>query len=236
MRVTLIHNPTAGEGRPAKGELLRLIRGAGHDVVYRSSKEKGVKAALKSAKGLVAVAGGDGTVRRITLRMNGNRCPLAALPLGTANNIAKTLGQTGPLPRLIGGWSEALSRRFDIGAIKSPWGKARFVEGAGIGWVAEILAMLKRRPHLEPHVSASRRKSLAHSFANFRENLPALSPIAAEVVIDGRMVEGRFLLIEVMNIKSVGPNLMLAPQADPGDGLLDVVLVKEREQIGRAHV
>jgi diacylglycerol kinase (ATP) len=33
-----------------------------------------------------------------------------------------------------------------------------------------------------------------------------------------------------MNIRSVGPNLLLAPSADPADGLLDLVLVSERER------
>ena len=41
---------------------------------------------------------------------------------------------------------------------------------------------------------------------------------------------GRFLLLEVMNIRRVGPGIMLAPRADPSDGWLDVVAVAARER------
>jgi diacylglycerol kinase (ATP) len=38
-------------------------------------------------------------------------------------------------------------------------------------------------------------------------------------------LSGEYLAVEVMNIREIGPRLPLAPQADPGDGLLDLVLV-----------
>ena len=43
---------------------------------------------------------------------------------------------------------------------------------------------------------------------------------------DGEAVSGRFLLAEVMYMKFIGPHLALAPAADPGDGWLDLVLVR----------
>ena len=41
---------------------------------------------------------------------------------------------------------------------------------------------------------------------------------------------GDFLLAEVMNSQSIGPNLNLAPFADPGDGTLEVILIAERQR------
>jgi hypothetical protein len=38
------------------------------------------------------------------------------------------------------------------------------------------------------------------------------------------------VLVEAMNIPTVGPNLRLAPEADPTDGLLDVVLLSEKDR------
>lgn len=37
-------------------------------------------------------------------------------------------------------------------------------------------------------------------------------------------------MIEVMNTPSIGPNLNLSPQSDPGDGLLEVVMVSESQR------
>ena len=48
MRVTLIHNPDAGDGdQPSGDEILSLMRSAGHSAVYQSSKEPGWEKALE---------------------------------------------------------------------------------------------------------------------------------------------------------------------------------------------
>jgi diacylglycerol kinase (ATP) len=48
--------------------------------------------------------------------------------------------------------------------------------------------------------------------------------------IDGITIEGSFLMVELMNIKSVGPNLKLATNADPGDGYFDLVMIPEQNR------
>jgi hypothetical protein len=45
------------------------------------------------------------------------------------------------------------------------------------------------------------------------------------MTLDGRQAKGDVLFVEIMNIGLVGPNLRLAPAADPGDDRLDVVVV-----------
>ena len=40
-------------------------------------------------------------------------------------------------------------------------------------------------------------------------------------------ISDEFLLVEVLNIRSIGPNLIFAPDATPSDGYFDVVLVQE---------
>jgi len=44
------------------------------------------------------------------------------------------------------------------------------------------------------------------------------------LTLDGRDLSGRYVLVEAMIIRFIGPRLHLAPDADPGDGLFDVVL------------
>jgi diacylglycerol kinase family enzyme len=46
------------------------------------------------------------------------------------------------------------------------------------------------------------------------------------VVIDGKEISDAFLLIEVLNIPSVGPNLVLGPGATPSDGYFDVIMAQ----------
>jgi len=92
VRVTLIHNPGAGKQDYDAKALLKLLRRAGHKPRYQSSKEKGWDRVLDKRAGLVVVAGGDGTVAGVARRMVGRGVPVAVLPDGTANNIARSLG------------------------------------------------------------------------------------------------------------------------------------------------
>jgi diacylglycerol kinase family enzyme len=56
-------------------------------------------------------------------------------------------------------------------------------------------------------------------------------PKHCQLTIDDKDYSDDYVLVEVMNIRSVGPNLFLAPDADPTDGLLDVVLIPASEQM-----
>ena len=50
------------------------------------------------------------------------------------------------------------------------------------------------------------------------------------MALDGTDLSGEYLLVEAMNIPLAGPNVPLAPGADFSDGLLDLVMVTERER------
>jgi diacylglycerol kinase family enzyme len=54
------------------------------------------------------------------------------------------------------------------------------------------------------------------------------------VVADGSDLSGDYLLVAALNVGQIGPRVELAPHADPCDGLLDLVLVREddREALG----
>jgi len=230
MRVTLVHNPGAGDsGQPAGDELQRLFRGAGHDVAYLSSKAEGWEARLDEPADLIAVAGGDGTVARVAKRLAGRDVPLAVLPMGTANNVARTLGLADvPVERLVAGWAQGRRARLDIGAASGPWGTSAFVEGAGVGLFAWTL----------PQADASRRLAdldraddkIVYALELLKKKLRRCPAIRIEATLDGRDVSGTYVLFEAMNMRFIGPNLYLAPASDPGDGLIDVVTVPESDR------
>src|SRR5947209_3037973 len=101
MRITLIHNPSAGRGKHRKKRLMAALAEAGHDATYQSIKKRRYKSALKRPADLILVAGGDGTVTKIARRLVDTSVPLAVLPLGTANNLARTLGFIASPEKLI---------------------------------------------------------------------------------------------------------------------------------------
>jgi diacylglycerol kinase (ATP) len=230
MRVTLIHNPGAGPGDQADAKKLRrLIRDAGHEVTYQSSKEKGWTAALKKAADLVAVAGGDGTVGRVTRRMAGRGTPVTVLPTGTANNIARSLGIADTkIADLIAAWDTAPRLDFDAAMSKGPWGSRRFVEGLGIGLLAWTMPQASDSKALAKIEDPE--KAVRYVLKMLQDRLEHYKPRALEATLDGRDISGEYLMFEAMNIPYVGPNLHLAPRALPGDGLLHIVTITEAER------
>jgi diacylglycerol kinase family enzyme len=71
---------------------------------------------------------------------------------------------------------------------------------------------------------------LTRALRRYADILARLDAQPWEVTIDGEDASGEYLLVEVLNMRAVGPNLALAPDANPSDGLLDVVLVGEEQR------
>src|SRR3954464_279627 len=139
MRITLMHNPKAGNGGHGKKALVAALKKSGHRVVYQSTKKNDYKKALKKSTDLVLVAGGDGTVTKVGRELIDSGVPLAVLPLGTANNVARTLGFTDSVEKIIKGLRRGKKHAFDVGLARGPWGKKHFLEGVGSGLFADYV-------------------------------------------------------------------------------------------------
>src|SRR3954469_5233989 len=208
-RVTLIHNPNAGDDRqPTLGQLEALLKEAGYKVRYQSAKEPGWEKALKRPADIVAVAGGDGTVTKVARRLIGKDMPIAVLPMGTANNISKTLGIAElPVTQLIPAWKSARRVTFDAGCARGPWGGRHFIEGAGVGLLTTAIPKASKSKTLEQLKETEVKVSYAQQL--FREHLADAAAMEIKATLDGADISGRYLLLEVLNIQYIGPNLFL---------------------------
>lgn len=208
-----------------------MIRAAGHSVDYQSSKEKKGNRALKETSDIIAIAGGDGTVGKVARRVIGSRVPLAVLPLGTANNVANTLGLTGkPLKDIIAGWEGARCLNFDAGMAKGPWGPRYFIESVGLGLFAETMAEIKEGEMPAPSAAGDGEEKIDSVLRILAERLPKYRSKQLTVRLDGKELSGEYVLLEALNIRYVGPSLDLAASAKISDGLLDVIFVRESER------
>jgi diacylglycerol kinase (ATP) len=229
VRVTLIHNPSAGStGKDDARKLEKLLGRAGHDVRYVSSKDDPWKRALKKDADLVVVAGGDGTVGRVTRRMVGRGVPVTVLPSGTANNIARTFGLLErPFEELVQGWDGARRIKLDVGVARGPWGERYFIEGLGAGLFANLLA----RPKKKGAKAGKPEDVVDRALRRLQDMTVHCEAVEVAAALDGKDISGRYLLFEAVNLRYVGPNMFLAPNGKPGDGELDVVLVTEDERV-----
>ena len=177
------------------------------------------QAALAKAD-LVAAVGGDGTIRQVAVELAGSDTPMAILPMGTANNVGRTLELLGDARPVIESWERVEPVPFDLGAVHAPWGEETLVESFGGGAVAALIGS-PERGGVSRAAGARDRSRPAH----FGEILAAEPLRPWSVSVDGVSHDDDYVAVEAMNIRFVGPNLPLAPDADPHDGLFDVVLV-----------
>src|SRR5690606_25873472 len=226
VRVALVLNENAGSA-PSAGAAQRMIEAAGHRVVARLH-DHDLAGLDPGDVDLVAVAGGDGTVRGAVIAMAGVRIPLAVIPFGTANNVAATLGFSSDPEQAVRAWRRARRIPLDLGIARGSFGEHRFLESAGGGLVARGIAVMDAEaPHPE---EGDRYGMLRKAQARFASVLDGLRPQPCRWSLDGEEREGELLLFEVLNSRSVGPRLALAPENRPADGAFDVVIAGEAER------
>jgi diacylglycerol kinase family enzyme len=223
----LLHNPKAGEGEYTKKKLLALIQSFGFDCSYSSTKKKGWEKMEAAESDFIILAGGDGTVRKVAPELLDRKLPIGLIPLGTANNIAKTLGIIGDPAGIIEAWKNKNLRKFDVGRIYGLKKASFFLEGLGYGVFPRLMKEMRKA---ESRLIDSPEKSLNLALETLHDIILASKARYCKISVDGADYSGEFLLAEVMNTQSIGPNLNLAPFADPGDGSLDVVLIAERQR------
>jgi diacylglycerol kinase (ATP) len=120
----LIYNPTSGRRRHRRflevEQAARILNDAGISTelaptTARASATMIARQAVEHHRGMVIVCGGDGTINEVVNGLAGGQVPMALLPAGTANILAKELGIPWDIPhaaRLIPG---GVVRRIAVG-------------------------------------------------------------------------------------------------------------------------
>jgi diacylglycerol kinase family enzyme len=222
-KVMLLHNPTAGAAHPNAEEIVRSIqRAIGLKPKLVSTRDEKWKSALSKRWDLVILAGGDGTIGKSVRWLRHRDTPIAILPLGTANNVARSLGIEGDLASLLSNMTHATVCPLDIGCAEGPWGKRMFLEAVGIGSIAEGVSRAGPRPPKPIRIDMARE--------DLQELVANAEPELVELAVDGEMFAGEFLFVEVLNLSFTGPALPLAFYAAPDDGLFDVVFLEAKNR------
>jgi len=229
--VQLFHNPGAGDEEHSKNDLIDLLEENGYECRYLSTKKKGWEE-FDGRADLLVIAGGDGTIRNVIkelleIKLLNAPPPIALLPLGTANNISKTLGITGETEETIAFWKKRKIKRFDVGRVYDVPEASFFLESFGYGIFPYLIKEMKKLPDESfetPDLKMQKALEVLHDI------IVSYEPRYCELEVDGTDHSGKFLLAEIMNTRSIGPNLCISPLADPGDGEFEVVLVPEQHK------
>ncbi|WP_328673362.1 diacylglycerol kinase family protein [Streptomyces sp. NBC_00328] len=223
---TVILNPTV-TGESERHELRRTLERHGHrePVFLETTADdpgagQGARAVREGAT-LVVVCGGDGTVRAVADALAGSGVPLAVVPCGTGNLLARNLGlPLSPVAAL----EAALSggpRRLDLGSIEGDGLPAtRFAAMAGAGLDAAMME------HTDPRAKAALGWP-AYALAGF--GTLRTPRMRVTIRLDGSPAFRRTArMVLVANVGTVQGGVTLLPAARPDDGLLDLLVLDPR--------
>ncbi|EYF05658.1 diacylglycerol/lipid kinase family protein [Chondromyces apiculatus] len=214
MRAILMHNPDSGTAEDER-TLIATFGDIGWDVRRTLTIDR-LTEAIRAPEEALIVAGGDGTVTEVAKRLAGTDIPLAVVPTGTANNVARSLGVGAEARPAIKGLAHPMERRVDLGVLRQGRGEKHFFEGFGVGVFAYVLGELATDSH----------KKLPHARELLAEAIEHYTPRHVHLHADGEDLSGEYLLAAVMNMRSFGPALIIAPDARLDDGLFDLVLIR----------
>lgn len=234
-RIVVLVNPSAGgvdgDGPDPQaadeplGQALAALRGEGEVTVTVIEETTDV---TDAAEGLgegdvLAVAGGDGTLHRVVNALAGWSGHLLLIPAGTGNDFSGGIGLPTDLAEAAAVAGTGSPRQLDVLEV----GDLVAVNAAhlGIGVQAgeaasDLKGALGKLAYPAGAVAAATR---------FEPTVVTLE-VDGEVVVDAEPVA----MVALCNGRTVGGGTVLCPEADPGDGLVDVVVLRATTAVGLA--
>jgi diacylglycerol kinase (ATP) len=223
----IIVNPTAGAGRAARlvpwlRERLGPRPEADLHVTRRPGDAEEVAAdAARNGHDRVVAVGGDGTVQEIVnglLRQPVGAVELGIVPVGTGNDLARSLGLPGEPAQA---WRAAMgrvTRPIDVAHARNGAGTERwFASAGGIGFDAQVAAAMADRRGWQ----AGRAGYLLTTLAELRR----FGNRRVEITLDGAAFSRVVLFVAIANGAYYGGGMHIAPGAKPDDGRLDICVV-----------
>ena len=221
----VIVNPSAGRGRAASlcDAVASYWRGqqVSAEILTPKTPEEVrqlARTAADAGYSSVVVFGGDGTVHEVINGAAGNGIPVAILPAGGGNDLARALGMPADVLESAHALLTARPRRIDLLRLTSAEGHTCHFAGAGgAGIDAEAAQLANSRFQRLPGVA----RYVAAAVAAFREARPL------QVIIEADGATRRFeaLLVAVANTPSYGGGILIAPDAQIDDGWMDLAMI-----------
>jgi diacylglycerol kinase (ATP) len=193
------------------------------------------KRAIAEGADVVMAAGGDGTVRAVAESLRGTGVPLALLPSGTGNVLARNLGLAlNNLAQSVETAFTGTIRAIDLGVVEAERADGTrsthtFLAMAGIGLDAQMAAntnaTLKARAGWLAYVDSIARALRDHNSVKVRYS------------VDGRPVQSATVnTVIVGNCGLLPGNVLLLPEAEIDDGVFDIVAFRPNGFFGWVQI
>jgi diacylglycerol kinase family enzyme len=223
MRIALAANRASGGGLDPR-PLADAMRAAGADVEIGSCETEDLERLVATAPDRIAVAGGDGTIGPVAELTGRLGVPLAVIPTGTANDFARANGlPSGATEAARLAATATATRPLELGRLSD--GRP-FVNVASTG-LASVAA--RRAEPLKPRLGP-----LAYAVGAVRAAATA-HPLACTLRVDGGEAFSGDCWQVIVAVSGAFGGGSGVQEADPDDGVLDVVVIPGHSRIALAR-
>lgn len=226
-QVAVLTNPAAGRSRHQRvlPQVLERLRATGRPLTLLQAgdaeeSERVCRQALAEGVGALVAVGGDGTLHAAVQALADTKVPLAVVPAGTGNDFATAVGAPADPWAAADAAAQALAtgvtKTVDLARVTDATGATRWF---GTVLAAGFDAVVNERANRLPWPRGDRRYDVAIVL-----ELLKLRARRYVVRLDGQEQQLDAVLVAVGNTTSYGGGMRICPEADPTDGLLDVVV------------
>ena len=228
--LVLIANPNAGRGAVSKAlpRVESVLRNS--SLAYRIIRTthpghatEAARQALSDGERYLVAVGGDGTVHEVVNGMVSGGGPVAAdavlgvVAAGSGCDFVRSFGLPGDTAQAAERLTGDRVRTIDVGTVTCADGTTRcFVNIAEAGLGGAVVA---RAANLGKLLGSARYA------AGFWLTLPRFRPAAVRLDADGQYHAWRAYNVVVANCRFYGGGMQISPNSDPGDCLLDVLVM-----------
>lgn len=227
MKATVVINPIAGPGRRHTLDSCSRIAS---EALERGGFEASVRIttgpedaqrfstdALDAGHQLVVAWGGDGTVNGVGAALAGSPVPMAIIPGGSGNGLARDLEVPLDAAGAFVVAATGQNRAIDAGELNG----SLFFNVAGIGLDASIAARMAA-----PGARRGLSGYVVSTFAELSSYRPGDYVVTLPPDSHGPAIATRALFIAIANSRQYGNGAQIAPKALLDDGLMDIVVVR----------
>jgi YegS/Rv2252/BmrU family lipid kinase len=221
LKARVIVNPISGRGRHPQDDISDLNRifsehGIESQVICQAKRGEATLLAREAvAEGFdtVVAVGGDGTINEVVCGLVNSGVPLGIVPAGSGNGLAREFGISLKLREACETIIHGDTREVDVGIMNDRF----FLGTAGIGYDALLVQIFEER-------WANRRGVLPYFYVAIKGFFKH-KPSSMHLRFNNRQLTVVPKLVTVANTTQFGGRAIIAPQAKPDDGLLDVCII-----------
>jgi len=219
-KACFIHNPISGVRKQSRFEELIRQNLDPDKFDFEVRETRSPKDAIRIASDavnekfdIIVAVGGDGTVNEVVQGIGRSQVLLGIVPVGSGNGLARHLQIPLEPERAVQAINKLNIRTIDLATING----YPFASIAGLGFDARVANRYRK---VKKRGFYGYFRVVSREYFRYREREFTL-------IFNDRKITRKAILLSIANSNQFGYNTIIAPTAEPDDGLLDIVIVRK---------